>query len=106
MSFSCSGCDLFRRRFVNAEPCQVVLVGVETHICVNQTAHDLLDLGHTVIVCADAVSARTEDRHTLGLGRLRDAGAIVAHSESVVYEWMRSADHEKFREVLKIVKSS
>lgn len=106
MTFSCSGCELFQRHFVNATPMQVVLVGIETHICVTQTTHELLDLGHEVILAGDAVSARTEDRHTLGLQRLRDAGAVVAHSESIAYEWMKTAEHPNFREVLEIVKRS
>lgn len=104
MTFSCSGCDLFRDHFVATTPMQVVVVGVETHICVSQTTHELLDLGHEVIVCADAVSSRTPDRHAIGLERLRHAGAVVAHSESLVYEWMRTAEHAQFRAVLEVVK--
>ncbi len=105
MTFSCSGCDLFRRHLGSSTPIQVVLVGIETHICVSQTTHELLDLGHEVIICADAVSSRTQDRHEIGLERLRSAGAVIAHSESVVYEWLRSAEHDKFREVLAVVKA-
>lgn len=106
MTFSCSGCDLYRRHLGSSTPIQVVLVGIETHICVSQTTHELLDLGHEVIVCADAVSSRTKDRHEIGLERLRSAGAVITHSESVVYEWMKSAEHDKFREVLAVVKAS
>lgn len=105
MTFSCSGCELFQRHLGTAPPTQVVLVGVETHVCVSQTAHELLDYGHEVIVCGDAVSSRTPDRHEMGLRRLESAGAVVAHTESVVYEWMRTADNEKFRDVLEVVKS-
>jgi nicotinamidase-related amidase len=104
MTFSCSGCELFQRHFVNATPMQVTLVGIETHICVSQTAHELLDLGHEVIIGIDAVSARTEDRHAIGLERLRAAGAVLAHTESIAYEWMRTAEHPNFRSVLEIVK--
>lgn len=105
MTFSCSGCELFQRHFVNATPMQVTIVGIETHICVSQTTHELLDLGHEVIVCADAVSSRTPERHQIGLERLRSAGAVIAHSESVAYEWMRTADHPKFRDALEVVKA-
>jgi nicotinamidase-related amidase len=83
---------------------QIVLVGIETHICVSQTAHDLMDEGHDVVVCPDAVSARSLDRHKLGMERIRDAGGVPAHTEAVAYEWLRSADHELFRDALRIVK--
>lgn len=104
MTFSCSGCDVYQKHLADAPPMQVVLVGCETHICVSQTAHELLDAGHEVIVCGDAVTASTADRHLMGLERLRSAGAVVAHSEAVVYEWMRSAEHPQFRDILQLVK--
>lgn len=105
MRFSSHGCLPSHGLFEGGRN-TAILVGIETHICVYQTAHDLLDDGLEVIVCADAVSARTIDRHEVGLARLRDAGAVVAHTEAIVYEWMRSADHPSFRDVLKLVKGA
>jgi len=84
----------------------VVLVGVEAHVCVAQTAVDLIGAGYQVVVTADAVSSRTERRMELGLERVRAAGATLAHTEGIVYEWMRSADHPRFRDVLAIVKET
>ena len=84
---------------------QVILVGVETHICISQTALDLQEAGFDVLVCPDVVSARTPDRHKLGMERLRDAGIGPIHSEAVVYEWLKSAEHPRFREVLQLVKA-
>ena len=52
----------------------------------------------------DAVSAGSNDRHKLGMERIRDAGAMPIHSETVAYEWMRTAEHEAFRDVLQLVK--
>lgn len=103
MQFSSTGCSAVQGA-LSKERKTVVLVGIETHICVYQTAHDLLEAGHEVIVGIDAVSARTKDRHEIGLGRLSQAGAVIAHTEAIVYEWMRSADHPQFREILKLVK--
>lgn len=103
MRFSSKGCLQVDNAFSGGRS-TAILVGIETHICVYQTAHDLLEAGLQVIVCADAVSARTGDRHDIGLKRLCEAGAVIAHTESVVYEWMRTADHPNFREVLKLVK--
>lgn len=106
MAFSCSGCEMFGHEFGSGRPPRhVILAGIETHICVTQTALELLAAGHVPFVAADAVGSRSQDRHELGLRRVETAGAIVAHSESVVYEWMRGADHPKFREVLGLVKA-
>jgi nicotinamidase-related amidase len=104
MAFSACGCGDFMREVLSTGRTQAVLVGIETHICVSQTAHDLLDHGLEVVVCPDAVSARSLERHKLGMERVRDAGVVPAHTESVAYEWMRTADHPMFREALKIVK--
>ena len=82
----------------------VILVGVETHICVFQTARDLVAAGHPVQVAADAVGARTADRHGLGLQALGSVGAELLHSEALVYDWLKTADHPRFRDVLGIVK--
>ena len=104
MAFSCCGIERFTSAIDGFHRNQVVLVGIETHICVNQTAHDLLESGYEPIVCTDAVSARTEKCHKTGVKRLRDAGVTIAHTESIAYEWTGSADHPKFRDVLKLVK--
>jgi nicotinamidase-related amidase len=105
MAFSCAGCAGFMDALAGLDRRQVVIVGIETHICVSQTAHDLLRGGFDVAVCPDAVSARSLDRHKLGMERIRDAGAVPAHTESIAYEWMGSAEHPKFREVLSAVKA-
>jgi len=104
MAFSCARSQPFLEGLEATRRRQVVLVGIETHICVSQTAHDLLGKGFEVVVAADAVSARTLDRHTVGLKRIRDAGAVAAHSESIAYEWMGGADSPAFKEVLALVK--
>jgi nicotinamidase-related amidase len=83
---------------------ELILVEVETHICVYQTARDFLLAGYSVKVAADAVGARTPDRHDLGLRALSAAGTELLHSEAVVYDWLQSADHPRFRDVLAIVK--
>jgi isochorismate hydrolase len=105
MAFSCAGCTEFSDSLITLQRPQIVLIGIETHICISQTALDLLTKGFEVIVCADAVSARSPDRHSLGLERIRDAGAGIAHTESVAYEWMGAADSPAFREALELVKS-
>lgn len=104
MAFSCAGCSEFMDALDASGRKQAVLIGIETHICVGQTALQLLELGYEVIVAEDAVSARSKDRHRIGMDRMARAGAILAHSEAIVYEWMRTADRPGFRDVLAIVK--
>lgn len=85
---------------------QVVLVGIETHICVTQTALTLLEEGVEVFIAADAVSCRSSEAHDIALRRLAQSGAVITHSESVVYEWLEDAAHPKFRELLQWVKAN
>lgn len=83
---------------------QAVLVGIETHICVNQTAQDLLEKGYDVFVCEDATACRPAGAHEGALKRLRHEGAVVTHTESVAYEWLGEAGTEEFKAALGIVK--
>lgn len=104
MAFSACGCDEFIQKVEESGKFTVILCGIETHICITQTALHLLERGLEVFVVGDAVTSRSEEANQIAFDRLRDAGAWVCHSESVVYEWMESADHPKFRDVLQLVK--
>ncbi|MGI8922917.1 MAG: isochorismatase family protein [Fimbriimonadales bacterium] len=83
---------------------QAVIVGIETHICVNQTALDFVARGHEVFVCDDATGARPPGAHEIALKRMRHGGAIVTHTESVAYEWLGEAGTPEFKQALEIVK--
>jgi nicotinamidase-related amidase len=106
MSFGVGGCPEAMRRLRETGRREIVIVGCETHICVSLTAHELLGEGYEVIVCPDAVGARTLDRHKLGMERIRDAGVVPAHTEAIAYEWMTSAEHPAFKTVLGLVKAA
>lgn len=82
---------------------QAVIVGIETHICVNQTAQDLLARGFEVFVCEDATGSRM-NAHEGALKRLRHEGAVVTHTESVAYEWLGEAGTPEFKQALELVK--
>jgi nicotinamidase-related amidase len=105
MSFSAVECGEFRRKLEDSMRRQVILVGIETHICVSLTALELVQQGFQVVVCPDAVSARSMDRHKLGMERMRDGGVLPVHSEAIAYEWMVTAEHPEFKNVLNHVKS-
>ncbi|KAE8151139.1 Isochorismatase-like protein [Aspergillus avenaceus] len=82
----------------------VLIVGIETHICVTQTTLDLLERGHRVYVIVDGVSSVNEGERRVALERLRDAGAVVTSSESVLFEILGDAGHPGFRGVSGLVK--
>ncbi|KAJ4355646.1 uncharacterized protein N0V89_003666 [Didymosphaeria variabile] len=83
-----------------------VIVGIESHICVTQTALDLLSEGHNVYVIADGVSSVNKEEVPIALARLRHAGAQVLTSECWMYEVMGDAKIAEFKEIIKVVKES
>ena len=83
---------------------QAVLVGIETHICVAQTARGLLAAGYEVQVAADAVSSRRVVDREVGLARLRQAGVVVTTTEATIMEMTVSSKHERFREISRVIK--
>jgi nicotinamidase-related amidase len=80
-----------------------VLIGIETHICVLQTALDLLSRGYRVYVAADAVGSRHRIDHDVALQRLRDHGVIVTTAESVLFEWCETAEMPQFKAIRDLV---
>lgn len=100
--FSCFGSDVFcsvmKRRSVNRNT--VLLCGMESHICVTQTALAALREGYIVHVASDAVSSRTEWNWHIGLERMRAAGAVISSTEMIIYELLRSSGTPAFKEML------
>lgn len=87
-----------------AAPTQAVIAGCEAHVCLLQTALGLLDAGLQVWVVAPACGSRRPRDHELAMARLRQAGAVVVSGEMVIFEWLRTCEHERFRPVLSLVK--
>jgi nicotinamidase-related amidase len=83
---------------------QALLAGIETHICVYQTAVDLAGQGYEVQVVTDAVSSRTAENRQLGLERMKEAGARLTSTEMALFELLRVAEGPKFKEINRIVK--
>ena len=104
MAFSCAGAKGFLDGLEALGRRQILLCGVETHICVSQTALDLVHFGYQVHVAADAVSARTLEKHKLGMERMRDCGILPCAAEAAVYEWLREAGTPAFKAILPLVK--
>jgi isochorismate hydrolase len=104
LSFSSACCEAFERFVSESGRSQVLLCGVESHICIGQTAHDLMASGLQVHVAADAVSSRRRTDHETALARLTHAGAVVTTAEAAIYELLYEAGTPEFREVLKLVR--
>ena len=103
-AFSCCGENTFNQAFADLGREQALLVGIETHVCVWQTAHDLLESEYEVHVAADAVSSRSPDNKQVGLQLMRDAGAKITCVETALFELMRVAGGPQFKEVSKLLK--
>jgi len=88
------------------KPAEVAILGIESHICVTQTALDLLAAGHKVYVIADGVSSSSRHEVPVALARLTAAGAVVTTSESWIYECIGDAGIEEFRSIVKLVKET
>ena len=88
-----------------AAPTDVVVAGCETHVCLMQTAHGLQRAGLRVWVAANACGTRNAADHELALGRMRQSGIALASVETIVFEWLRTCEHERFREVLAVLKA-
>ena len=103
-SFSCCVVDPFMQALTASERRQVVLMGMEAHVCVLQTAAGLQALGFDVFVVEDAVCSRSEANRRNALERMRTGGAVLTNTESTVFEWLRDARHAEFKRVSALIK--
>jgi nicotinamidase-related amidase len=104
MSFSCCQNNRFVQALKALNRKQVLIAGIEAHVCVYQTAVDLVDLGYEVQVVTDAVSSRNMENKEIGLQKMRDSGVSLTSVETALFELLKVAEGEQFREILKIVK--
>jgi hypothetical protein len=102
--FSACGSEAFKAALTATGRRAALLVGIESHVCVHQTARDLLDDGFHVEVVADAVSSRTADNCQLGIQRMAAAGAAITSVEMALFELLREAGSAEFKEISKLVR--
>jgi nicotinamidase-related amidase len=102
--FSAHGCELFATQLAVLERGQVLLAGVEAHVCVYQTARDLLAAGFTVFPIADALSSRSAQNRDVALQRLVSEGAKLSSTEMALFELLGQAGTDEFRAISRLVK--
>lgn len=83
---------------------QILVSGIETHVCVFQSVRDLLDEGYEVYVASDAVSSRTPIHKANGLELMKEMGAVITNTETILFDLLKRSDHEKFRELSKLIR--
>lgn len=103
-SFSCCDEEQFIREVEKLNRKQILLAGIETHVCVYQTAVDLLKAGYEVHAVVDGVSSRTPENKNLALDKMKSEGAKLTGVEIALFELLRTAKHPKFKEMSQIVK--
>lgn len=104
MTFSAAGNKEFMKQLEDTGRKQILIAGIETHICVYMTAADLVKQGYEVEVIADAVTSRTEANKQIGLQKMKDLGVAATCVETALYELIGQAGTDEFKKVLKIIK--
>jgi len=103
-SFSAWGEPRFKEHFKKAGKTQVLLTGIESHICVFQTGFDLIQQGCEVQVVSDCVSSRTKENKEIGIQRIVQSGGQVTCVEMLLFELMQAAKGDKFKQIVRLIK--
>lgn len=103
-SFGIMGDETIRATVDGLGKRQIVVCGLETHVCVSQSCHQLLDAGYDVFLLEDAVASRFETDRITGLDRLRAAGVVITSVEAMLFEGMRDSKYPNFKEIQALVK--
>lgn len=103
-SFSCCGSEEFISLLGRSGRKQIILTGMEAHVCVLQTAVELIERGFEVFVVGDSICSRRLDNYQNALERLAQLGCNLLSTESVVFEWLRDAKNERFKEIAALLR--
>ncbi len=104
MTFSSCGVGAARMRLSELGRLHVLVIGIEAHVCVQQTVLDLIEFAYVPFVLADAIGSRSPDDRAVALERMRQAGAIVTSTEAIIFELCREAGTPLFKELLPLIK--
>ncbi len=103
-SFGCLGDEAMAQYFKDSGRKQIIICGIEAHVCVNQTVHQLLDAGYEPHLIEDAISSRNKHHREIALHKMRQSGAILSHVEMALFELMRHAKHPHFKTLQSLIK--
>ncbi len=103
MEFSLANNKEFSKELENEKITNLIVCGIETHICIQQTVLDCLKKGYEVIIISDAMSSRNKFDHEIALQRMVQSGAILTTTESIIFELCKTANREEFKEIRKII---
>lgn len=106
LSFSCSGCPDFVTQMNSLDIDKVLVVGIETHVCIMQTCFDLLTAGYEVYVAVDAIGARFDVDHNTALRRMEANGVVLSTAETAIFEWCEVASGPEFKQISQIIRQS
>ena len=104
LHFNCCDVDAFNNRLDLEGLRNLIITGIESHICVFQTCVSILERGYTVHVPQDAVDSRTDENWHVGLDLMKQAGAVITSTETVIYQILKKAGTKKFKQMLKVIK--
>ena len=105
MEFSLANIQEFLEELKNKKITNLIVCGVETHICIQQTALDFLQKGFEIILISDAMGSRNRVDHEIALQRMTQSGAILTTTESIIFELCKTADRKEFKEIRNIIMS-
>lgn len=103
-AFSSCGANAFVEKLEKIGARQIIVAGIEAHVCVNQTVHDLLARGFQTHLLTDCISSRVAENKQIALAKMQQSGAILSSVEMALFELMRDARHEQFKAVQKLIK--
>ncbi len=103
-SFSCCAAEQFNSRLKSLARRQVLLCGLETHVCIYQTAADLSRNGYYVEVIADAVSSRILQNRNIAIKRMGKMGINISSAEMALFELLKTAEHPQFKKIIELIK--
>tara|TARA_Y100001968_G_scaffold323881_1_gene362273 strand:- start:163 stop:771 length:609 start_codon:yes stop_codon:yes gene_type:complete len=104
MSFSCMGCKDLTKKLKKYQIKNIIICGIEAHVCVLQTALDLIEQKYSVHIILDAISSRNSLDRDTAFQRLQAKGAILSTTETIIFEICKTSEREEFRQVSKIIK--
>lgn len=103
-AFSSCGAGAFEGELVRTQAVHVLVCGIEAHICVNQTVHDLLERHYRVHLMLDCITSRSAQNRQIGIEKMQKSGALPSSTELALFELLRDAKHEQFKAIQKLIK--